>query len=534
MRVLYYNWVDPFDSENRGGGVSLYLRNLVTALRNREGVETSCISAGLAHRLLSDAPGWAPVEPGADQGPHRRYELVNSGLLAPAHADYANPAQLSHKPTEAAFADFLARTGPYDVIHFQNLEGVPAAVLAVAAAQPGTRVVLTLHNYYPFCSQVNFWHRESANCTDFADGKNCIHCLPAVPNRRATRMAMATSWQLSRLGAGPGTVAFDRAIWPGLRWLWHRYKRLRGGPAPASQGITHAAIPSPDTIAAEASLDKHARRAGRRKRPGKARKAGSERPSVDPRALAFAERRRQMVALINRHCDTVLCVSDRVREIAIQHGVDPVLVHTGYIGSPQARHWNETKPRASFLDADGTLHMAYLGYMRADKGFPFLMQALAALPDSMLSRLRLTLAARRGSAQMMQAMHALAPRLAGFHHADGYRHDQLDTLLGGVALGVVPVMWEDNLPQVAIEMHARHVALLTSDMGGARELGNCPALVFRAGDSDDFAAALGRVLAGKISPKEYWRRAREPVGMEEHLAALAQIYAPDARLVAAK
>ena len=46
--------------------------------------------------------------------------------------------------------------------------------------------------------------------------------------------------------------------------------------------------------------------------------------------------------------------------------------------------------------------------------------------------------------------------------------------------GVVPVLWHDNLPQVAIEMHARHIPLLTSDMGGAQELGNCPEMVFAA------------------------------------------------------
>lgn len=510
MRILYYNWVDPFDREGRGGGVSFYLRNTVNALVGEKGVEATCLSAGLSHRLLAHEPRWRSIERGANQGPCRRFELVDSGLLAPAHADYASPAQLSHQPTEAAFADFLSRTGPYDVIHFHNLEGVPAAVLAVAAAQPGVQVVLTLHNYYPFCPQVNFWHRESANCTDYDGGKKCIDCLPVVPNRRMTRLAMATAGQLSRLGAGPGSRVFERAVWPALRRVWHGYKRLRGGAAT----IDNHAPPDPG--------------------PAGPQSAGTAGPAAaESRARAFARRRQQMVALINRHCDTVLCVSDRVRQIAAAQGIEPALLQTGYIGTPQARHWHRSEPRASFLAADGTLHMAYLGYMRADKGFPFLMAALAALPDTTLSRLRLTVAARSGTPEMMQAMAALAPRLAGLHHVDGYSHDELDTLLDGVALGLVPVMWEDNLPQVALEMHARHIPLLTSDLGGARELGNCPDLVFRAGDKADFAAALGRVLSEQVSAADYWRQARAPVDMEAHLAALWRVYAPDRQLVAA-
>lgn len=542
MRVLYYNWVDPLDRENRGGGVSLYLHNLIKAIEARdaqEELEVTCLSSGLAHRLRQRGPGWAPVEPGSDQGRLRRFELVDSGVLSPAHADYGNPTQVSHPPTEAAFADFLQRTGPYDVIHFHNLEGVPAAVLEIAASQPRTRVVLTLHNYYPFCPQVNLWHRESASCTDFDGGRKCVDCVPVLPNRRATRLAMATAWQLSQLGAGPGTRLFDRAIWPTLRGGWHAYKRLRGKQAapeatPATPAPVAAARAEAD-IANTAIADPAGRVAkaagGRRNRKDR---PGGERAAADPRARAFAERRENMVSLINRHCDSVLCVSDRVRRIARNYGIKEDRLQTAYIGTVQAGYWQRTTPRGSFLDADGTLHLAYLGYMRADKGFPFLMQALAALPDDMLARLRLTLAARRGAPETVQAMQALKPRVAALHHVDGYGHDQLDALLDGVGLGLVPVMWEDNLPQVAIEMHARHIPLLTSDMGGARELGNFPPLVFRAGDKADFAAALQRVLSGQVSPDAYWRAARPPVDMAAHMETLAQVYGAQKQLLAAQ
>jgi hypothetical protein len=129
----------------------------------------------------------------------------------------------------------------------------------------------------------------------------------------------------------------------------------------------------------------------------------------------------------------------------------------------------------------------------------------------------------------MDRITALSERFASMLFADGYAHDQLDELLSEVDLGVVPVLWEDNLPQVAIEMHARHIPLLTSDLGGAQELGNCPDMVFRAGDTQDFAARIGAILDGAVSVDDYWRGAMAPYSMQDHLLELQAVYDSPAR-----
>ncbi len=500
MRVLFYNWVDHDDPQKRGGGVALYQRNLVDALAAIEGVQTGSLSAGLAHDLRPGAPPRrARIGKRAAPGGHQAHEIVNSGLLSPAHADFGSPAQLSHDATEQVFGDALRRTGPWDVVHFNNLEGLPAHALAQARAAGAGRVILSLHNYYPFCPQVNLWREERAHCTDFHDGQRCVSCLPVKPNRQATRMALALSWRLGHLRGLPGGRMAGGLLWALLRLGWHGYKRLRGATlaTPADPAPPQAAPPTAAPRTAQYAADA---------------------------AHGFAERRARMVALINAECDAVLCVSDRVRQIARHYGIRPEILHTAYIGTREARHWQHTRPAPQFLAPDGTLHLAYLGYMRADKGFPFLLDALSALPDATLARLRLTVAARSGPAPLMARMAALAPRLAGFRHLDGYNHETLDSVLDGVALGVVPVMWQDNLPQVAIEMHARHIPLLTSDMGGAQELGRCPALVFRAGDKADFARALDGVLSGAVQPADYWPGAMAPVTMADHLDQLLPIY----------
>lgn len=482
MRVLFYNWADYLDREGRGGGVSVYQRNLIEGLASQDGVETAFLSAGLAHDLRRRAPKIVTLQTGKSP----RYILVNSGLIAPSHANFGGPAQLDHPATEAAFARFIDRTGPWDVIHFNNLEGLPANILALKHRWPGTKFVLSLHNYYPFCPQVNLWHAERDPCTDFDHGRKCATCLPGIPDPRPIRLAYGIGWRMSRLGAGPGTVFYDRAFRPLISLAWRslrRVLRLRHRPQPA--------------------------------------------PTATPRqnnGHAYAQRRKRMVGLINTYCDTVLCVSDRVRQIAEHYGLDPARLQTQYIGTKEAAAWARTTPRTTFLDADGTLRLAYLGYMRRDKGFHFLMQALADLPPEIAGRVHLTIAARPGDADALRLMAKVTATLKAVHHVDGYSHADLDDLLASVHLGVIPVMWEDNLPQVAVEMHARHIPLLTSDRGGAQELGNCPALVFKAGNAPDFTHKLREILAGTTTPAPYWATARPPVAMADHIPALLALY----------
>jgi glycosyltransferase involved in cell wall biosynthesis len=488
VRVLYYNWADYTDREKRGGGVSVYQRNLIDGFAARDGIETAFLSSGLAHGLSGGAPKVIRLQGGDSP----RYTLVNSGLIAPSHANFAGVEQIDHAPTEKAFADFVDRTGPWDVIHFNTLEGLPANVLALRARWPQTRFVLSLHNYYPICPQVNLWHAERETCPGFDAGARCTGCLPAVPDARAIRLGYAVGWTLSRVGMGPGTFVYDRMFRPGLGLAWRVFRLMvrltRRKQIERPQDPTHPALARVGT------------------------------------AQHFANRRARMVSLINDNCDAVLCVSGRVKQIADAHGLNPDLTETLLIGTRAAEAWHNTCPRDAFLHPDGTLRLAYLGYMRRDKGYHFLMRALAALPPETAGRLHLTLAAGRGDPEAMALLDPVRERLASVRHVNGYTHDELDGILDNVDLGVVPVMWEDNLPQVAIEMHARHIPLLCANRGGARELGGCDALVHRAGDAEDFARVLGTVLSGRVTPDDYWASAMAPVEMGTHIDRLMAVY----------
>lgn len=481
LRVLYYNWVDYLDDEARGGGVSVYQRNLLGALAQHSDITPTFLSSGISYDLIRRRPRWHALRSDG-RSPHvGRYEIINSQVMAPAHHSFGNMSQIDAPETLEVFYKFLRETGPYDIVHFNNIEGLPVQALDVQRIYPNAKVCLSLHNYYPLCPQVNFWQDEQNHCQSFEMGERCAGCLPIAPHEPTIRVANAIAYHLKCLGIRPGSRNFRYAF------------RVAGAITRRLSKMTHLF-----------------RRSGQ-KRNG-------------PFATDFAKRRKSMVASINTHCDRVLCVSQAVWKIAEGHGISSDLLHLSYIGTDQAHHFETTEPRTSIVDEDGVLRLGYLGYMRRDKGFFFLLDALEAMPNAVLSKLHLVVAARRADANTMARLTDLSARLSLLTYYDGYSHDTLDEMLRDVSVGVVPVLWQDNLPQVAIEMHARHIPLLCSTFGGARELGNCDEMCFPAGDQSVFQDRITNLLSGKFDPDAYWGNARVPWSMDAHIRELKALY----------
>ena len=55
-------------------------------------------------------------------------------------------------------------------------------------------------------------------------------------------------------------------------------------------------------------------------------------------------------------------------------------------------------------------------------------------------------------------------------------------------------LWEDNLPQIAIEFISKGIPILTSDRGGAKEIACNEAFIFRSGSHEAFASKLADIL----------------------------------------
>src|SRR6185437_11634521 len=208
VKILYYNWVDFEDEEERGGGVSIYQRNLVDAA-TRQGDEVWFLSSGVSYSPFSSRPFIREVK--ARKEGVRKFEVVNSTLFSPGHEAFG--VEVADSPAmDTAFADFLREHGPFDVIHFNNLEGIPVSFLRLAREHyPQAKVIYSVHNYFAFCPQVNLWFQERAACRDFREGRKCVNCLIQPLHPRGTQRLYRLEYCLRKLGISPRSFV-DRYV----------------------------------------------------------------------------------------------------------------------------------------------------------------------------------------------------------------------------------------------------------------------------------------------------------------------------------
>ena len=488
MKILFYNWVQFDDPERRGGGVSIYQRNLIEKLSADRTKEIYFLSSGIAYNFFKRRTYFRRTS-NIFRERCQTFELVNSAVLSPGHFSYDADAVLKDAKTSRVFMEFIDRYGPFDVIHLNNLEGVPAEILNVKDAYPQTRLFLMLHNYYPFCPQVNFWKRESEMCHEYHDGFDCINCLPHRVNREIVVAAHCLAFHLKAVGARPDSWLFKRAF--GMARPFYAAYRFIGR---LLENREAQVAPQTEAPVLE---------------------------ELTPKAAYFVNRRTAFVSLINKNVDAVLAVSGRVAEIAANYGIDKNKLELAYIGTNHAQDEGKYPKKRDF---EQYLTLCYMGYMRRDKGFYFFLHTLEHMPVEMAKRINVIFAARNTDNAAYQRIELLGRRLNKVFYSDGYTHKQLDEILRHADLGVIPVLWEDNLPQVAIEMVSHGVPILTSDLGGASELGNNAQFVFKNDDVGDFLDKMAKLLNREIPLAAFWDHAMKLVTFEDHLQQLQAIY----------
>lgn len=486
MRVVVYNFVQPEDAKSKqGGGVAVYQGNLVAALAKR-GHEVILLSAGDRYSVRTKP---AYVVFGRDV--YERAVIFNSPVFAPAHfafhdlAPYTDSDALDPIP-----AQLRARYGAVDVFHFQNIEGLTAGFLRrLREAFPDAKILYSAHNYNFVCPQVNLWFREYKVCVDYLDGHRCVNCLltsDRTPYERNIRRLdeLIETLGLKKLGR------VERVARAGLDGLLHaRRLALR----PFRRGVPSD---SPPVVV-----------------------------TSDAKALVYRRYREANIRLAGEVFDKILSVSERTRQVLIERGVPASAIETSYIGTA---HYARSQTATRITGIGPGVHLAYLGYMRADKGFYFFLDALETLSDEVAARLSLTVAAPVHDNGAVPRLRGMSHRFRAITVFDGYTHKTLDAVLAGVNLGVVPVLWEDNLPQVAIEMVSRGIPLLVADRGGASEIADNPAFVFRSGSEDAFRARLGALIEGTVPLGEFWRHEPRLFSMAQHVDDLMRHYEPAA------
>lgn len=438
MKILYFNWVPTRALSVDGGGVSVYQKNLLLELSTYTNVDVYYLTTSYAYNIFSSKIYIRKVKQTNIKN-IKEFEIVNAPILAPSFFSFDKIEEyFKFDKSIDVILNFLKKE-KFDIIHFNNLEGISAQVLSLKKFFPRTKFIISLHNYFPFCAQVNLWYRDYENCIDYLDGKKCKNCniFPVDYNMKK----------------------FERS---NLANLKHR------------------------------NLSKFL---------GKIYSCFCKDDKKDFLTEDYKFRRMNYVKLINENVDIVVAVSKRVKKIAIDMGIDSNKCIVKYIGTKHAEYVNEYK---NITNHNGDITLGYLGYMRRDKGFYFFLDALENMPENISKFIGIVCAAPITDKDAYNRLKFLNNKFKFVKIYDGYKQENLKFILSEVSLGVVPVLWEDNLPQVALEFVAYGIPIITSNLGGAQELTGSEHFIFEAGDFMDFFNKIKYIIDNKESLGLFW------------------------------
>jgi glycosyltransferase involved in cell wall biosynthesis len=403
--------------------------------------------------------------------------ISNSRTVAPGFFNFEDPETDIHEPaTEALFAKLIESLKP-DLVHFNNFEGFTPRCVAIARER-GARVIYSLHNYHPLCSQVHLLYRDRELCEDYDDGVRCTGCSVPPPKSAELRRRRAEGFAaclphghllLKKLRSLQDFLRAARAAcFAPLVFLKQWRERL------ASRSPQPQRLPQRDWEARGAA-------------------PSTER---DPKAgERYVRRRAAFIDGLNR-ADVLLAVSNSVSDIYRKMGVESDRMIVSHIGTAIAEQPAPLRRRAP--RKGDPLNVVYMGTTDPRKGLFVVLDALSTLPAEQLGRIRLYLwGLGTTDAQIGRRLDSLASRLGGLQVRASYRRDELPALLKEADFGLVPPLWWDCAPQVVFEMLTLGVPVIGARIGGIPDFvvdgvnghlfepGNVPELALRIGQLVD-------------------------------------------------
>lgn len=460
-KILYYNWC-PIN-EKQGGGIVVYQNNVLNELaQNFPDAEPYFLSAGFYY----DDKHNMYLREEHLEGRKNIYSFVNSPIYSPIQSPIDNIEQmLNNTEVLVAFRKFLQEKGPFVAIHFETLEGLPLSVGNLKKEFPNTKFLISAHNYTLVCPNVQLWTDTQENCM-LRNTRACEKCLMKYSHPSTQKLK---SYRI-----------FEEKNQHRLYFLSRAYTVIR------------------------------------RRSTGDVGLAEEEHMSE-----VLNQYRKACIDTVNEYFDTVLAVSRRVRDIVISFGIRPDKVKVSYIGTKFA---DIAKYKLNKPSSDSSFGIVYMGYMRVEKGFYFFLQALENMDPTTAKNIDVTFASKVQDFSALRRMNKLKKKFNSITIYNGYTHDDIADIVHSNTIGVVPVMWEDNLPQVAIEMIANGLPVLTSSFGGASELNSNPAFVYEGGNSKDFVYKIINIYEHRNLLDEYWNTSMKLRSMKDHVTELMNYY----------
>lgn len=465
-KILIYNWTQ-FDTSD-GGGVTVYIDNIISEMIKDPNIGITFLSSGTKYSLFKKKM-FIKKTKNKYLSKVNSYTIYNSKTMFAINQFSRINIYNNDDMIPKLFSKFIDDYGPFDVIHFNNLEGLSLNVLKLKEKYPKTKFIYSMHNYFPICPNVYLWQHNKKNCLDYENGKRCLNCIYSNYDMAIKKLKIRTILERLRINVNSKTI----------KKLYSNLKK--------------------DKPYSECS-----------------------------NSLSFCTNedyklfREKNIEYLNKYVDDILCVSKRVAEIAIKYGINKDKCHVSYIGTKFA---NDLKRQDDIDIYSDTFNLIYLGYMNTMKGFDFLIKAFSKIDKNVAKKINLTLVCRNNpSYDINSIIEKLKKKFNTVVYIDGYNHGSLPEILHGQHLGVIPVVWEDNLPQVSIEITSFGVPILSSNLGGASELCSDPDFKFVGSSVSDFNYKLTNIVNNRQKLLNFWEKYNKPTTMKEHMKELYGYY----------
>lgn len=514
LRIAILGWARLSFQAHEGSGYNLAASELAAGLAAK-GHEVSYLRSGMDYSLL---PGMRTKHMEDWRGV-RCYHLFNSPNLSPASSNFRNmPSEMNapkHSQEVVRWLDEIKA----DVVHAHSLEGFGLDVVK-AIRDSGRPVVITPHNYWFSCPQVDLLYEEKQVCMDYEGGNKCVGCLDA-PSPGWMRFSRALEQTSNRTigsfvsGLLKHTVkAVKRRL--GLyedKYTFTDADRAKPDPENSRGFEFDDAQSHPGTI-------DHGYGFKEFEKPvelGRSEIGTNERFLNADHHLTVLNNvygTRRVKGIETLEASSLVTPPSRfMLRSYLTMGLDPSKGRHLRLGLSHFDQINRRVRRSPYYDvrpdtSSRPVRFAFNGTVRNNKGLEILLRAIERLDKDTRQRCHFLLRAGGWDWPLRKRM-SKYPEVS---FLGGYDPLQLIAAVGEYDVGILPHVWFENSPLVLLEhLHAGKF-VISSRLGGppewvhepdGDELGN--GLLFAGGFDEALAECIRRIAHGEVtlpSPRE--------------------------------
>jgi len=411
--------------------------------------------------------------------------------------DGATPLAIRYfdRQIEALFARWVEEQQP-DVIHFQHTHGLSASLLARAAGV-GVPFVMTLHDYWYMCPQVNLLCPDNTICVGSHHDVNCYQCIYGRPYPplglgmpdfdAPLPLSSAEPVERHPLGLKDETYYPLQKIlpWPVRRLLLGVYDVARLRILPPAQSLWAAVRP----------LD------------------------MEPLRV----RARYMRDLLSL-CKYIIVPSTVVKTQYVDFGIPAERIHVIPHGMDMSL-WEGFRP--AHRPQEQVFRFGYTGSLLRNKGVDFIVQAFRRL-DAPRTELWLHGFELPGM-PFTKRLHKLVAGDPRVHFAGPYTPPELPAILNRLDVLLIPSRWHETFSIVTREAILAGLPVIASRMGGIPDAieDGVNGVLLPPDDMGAWLAAMRRAVKERdwVAALHRAQLARQVKSMAQHAAELVQIYA---------